>query len=298
VLEAASAIATGQCHTVLIAAAQCGEYTERESTVKWTRPENEFVECWGLYTAAEFALMARRHMHLYGTRRESLSEVASAIRMNGARNPEAVMYGREVTPEDVTASRMVADPYHLLDCCITSEGGAGMLLTTEERARDLDVTPIQVLGGALERQGMSYVTSPVWDRYGWVGRRAAQLSFEQCGLSPTDVDFAEIYDPFSFEIIRQLEAFGFCKEGEGGDFVMDGRIRIDGELPVATNGGTLSFSHAGVVQLLQKPINAVLQMQGKLPEQLTVPDAKVAIASVGGSGALFNDVMLLGKEVL
>jgi acetyl-CoA acetyltransferase len=298
VLEAASAIATGQCHTVLIAAAQCGEYTERESTVKWTRPENEFVECWGLYTAAEFALMARRHMHLYGTRRESLSEVASAIRMNGARNPEAVMYGREVTPEDVTASRMVADPYHLLDCCITSEGGAGMLLTTEERARDLDVTPIQVLGGALDRQGMSYVTSPVWDRYGWVGRRAARLSFEQCGLSPADVDFAEIYDPFSFEIIRQLEAFGFCKEGEGGDFVMDGRIRIDGELPVATNGGTLSFSHAGVVQLLQKPINAALQMQGKLPEQLTVPDAKVAIASVGGSGALFNDVMLLGKEVL
>jgi acetyl-CoA acetyltransferase len=298
VLEAAAAIATGQCHTALIATAQCGEYTERESTVSWTRPENEFVECWGLYTAAEFALMAQRHMHIYGTKREALSEVASAIRMNGARNPEAVMYGREVTPEDVVASRMVADPFHLLDCCITSEGGAGLVLTTAERARDLDVTPIYVLGGGLDRQGLSYVTAPVWDRYGWVGRRAAQQSFEQCGLTPADVDFAEFYDPFSFEIIRQLEAFGFCKEGEGGDFVMDGRIRIDGELPVATNGGTLSYSHAGVVQLLQKPINAALQMQGKLPAALTVPDAKVAIASCGGSGALFNDVMLLGKELV
>jgi acetyl-CoA acetyltransferase len=298
VLEAASAIATGQCHTALVATAQCGEYTERESTVSWTRPENEFVECWGLYTAAEFALMARRHMHIYGTKREALSEVAAAIRMNGARNPEAVMYGREVTPDDVVASRMVADPYHLLDCCITSEGGAGIVLTTEERARDLDVTPIFVLGGAVDRQGMSYVTAPIWDRYGWVGRRAAQQTFEQCGLTVADVDVAELYDPFSFEVIRQLEAYGFCKEGEGGDFVMDGRIRIDGELPVATNGGLLSYSHAGLVQMLQKPINAALQLQGKLPEQLTVPDAKVAIASGGGSGALFNDVILLGKELV
>ncbi|MBW2359319.1 MAG: thiolase family protein [Deltaproteobacteria bacterium] len=295
-LQAAAAIATGQCHTALVATAQCGEYTARESTVSWTRPTNEFVECWGLYTAAEFALMAQRHMHIYGTRREALSEVAAAIRMNGARHPNAVMYGREVAPEDVVASRMVADPFHLFDCCITSEGGTGIVLTTEERARDLDVTPIYLLGGALDRQGMAYVTAPLWDRYGWVGRRAAQLAFEQCGLTPRDVDVAELYDPFSFEVIRQLEAYGFCKEGEGGDFVMGGRIRIGGELPVATNGGLLSYSHAGLVQLLQKPVNAALQLQGKLPADLTVPGAKVAIASNGGSGALFNDVMLLGTE--
>jgi acetyl-CoA acetyltransferase len=296
VLEAAAAIQTGQCETAVIASAQCGEYTDHSSTVSWTRPENEFVECWGLYTAAEFALMAQRHMHLYGTKREALSEVASAIRSNGARNPEAVMYGRTCTPADVEASRMVADPYRLLDCCITSEGGAAMVLTTVERARDLDVTPIYVLGGSLDRQGMSYVTAPIWDKVGWVGRRGAQRTFEQCGLSPRDVDFAELYDPFSFEIIRQLEAFGFCGEGEGGDFVMNGRIRVGGELPVATNGGTMSFSHAGVVQLLQKPLNAVLQMRGELPPALTVPNAKVALATNGGSGALFCDVMALGKE--
>jgi len=296
VLEAAAAIATGQCHTALVATAQCGEYTDRASTVAWTRPENEFVECWGLYTAAEFALMARRHMHVYGTRREALSEVAAAIRMNGARNPAAVMAGREVTPEDVVASRLIADPFHLLDCCITSEGGAGLVLTTEERARDLDATPIFVLGGALDRQGMAYVTAPVWDRYGRVGARAARLAFDQCGLGVADVDVAELYDPFSFEVIRQLEAFGFCGEGEGGDFVMGGRIRIDGALPVATHGGLLSYSHAGVVQMLQKPIHAVLQLQRKLPAAITVPGARVALASCGGSGALFCDVMLLGRD--
>ena len=125
-----------------------------------------------------------------------------------------------------------------------------------------------------------------------------ELTFEQCGLTHRDVDFAELYDPFSFEIIRQLEAFGFCKEGEGGDFVMDGRIRIDGEFPVATNGGIMSFSHAGVAQLLQKPLNAVLQLQGRLVPELTLHQPKVAIATNGGSGALFCDVMALGKEAV
>jgi acetyl-CoA acetyltransferase len=296
VLEAAAAIATGQCHSALIATAQCGEYTDRASTVGWTRPSNEFVECWGLYTAAEFALIARRHMHLYGTKPESLAEVAAAIRSNGAINPGAVMFGRAVTPEDVLASRMVADPFHLLDCCIASEGGAGIVLTTAERARDLDVTPIYVLGGAPERQGMAYVAAPVWDRYGLSGRRAMETSFEQCGLGPSDVDVLELYDPFSFEIIRQLEAYGFCKEGEGGDFVLGGRIRIDGEYPVATNGGLMSYSHAGMAQLLQKPIAATLQLRGEVPDALRVPDAKVALATNGGAGALFTDVMLLGTE--
>lgn len=295
-LEAAAAIATGQCETVVIATAQVGEYVERESTAPWTRPSNEFVACFGLYTAAEFALIARRHMHLYGTRPESLAQVASTIRSHGGHNPEAVMTGKFPSPDDVLASRMVADPFHLLDCCITSEGGSGLVLTRADRARDLDSTPIYLLGGSTERRGMSYVAAPVWDHTGWVGEKAAQKAFDQCGLRPSDVDVAELYDPFSFEIIRQLEAFGFCKRGEGGDYVMDGRIGIGGELPVATNGGILSYSHAGLAQLLQKPIAAVQQLRGTVPEKIRVPEARVAMATNGGAGALFTDVLLLGKE--
>lgn len=296
VLEAAAAIATGQCETVVIATAQVGEYTDRSATAPWTRPSNEFVASFGLYTAAEFALIARRHMHLYGTRPESLAEVASTIRCHGGHNPEAVMTGRFPTPEDVLASRMVADPFHLLDCCITSEGGAALVLTTAERAADLDATPVYLLGGATERRGMSYVAAPVWDHTGWVGEKAAQTAFAQCGLTPSSVDVAELYDPFSFEIIRQLEAFGFCKHGEGGEYVMGGRIGVGGELPVATNGGILAYSHAGLAQLLQKPIAAVQQLRGTVPDLLRVPDAKVAMATNGGAGALFTDVLLLGKE--
>jgi acetyl-CoA acetyltransferase len=296
VLEGALAIASGQCTTVLIATAQAGEYTNREETAPWTKPSHEFTECFGLFTAAEFALIARRHMHLYGTRPEDLAEVAATIRNHGARNPEAVMYGRRVTPADVLGSRPIAEPFHLLDCALTSEGGAGLVLTSAERACELPGPPIWLLGGALDRCGMSYVTPPVWDRYGDVGARAARLAFGQCGLSSSNVDVAELYDPFSFEVIRQLEAFGFCGRGEGGSFARDGRLAVDGELPVATNGGLLSFSHAGLAQLLQKPIAAVQQLRGELPASLTVRDARVALASNGGAGALFCDVLLLGKE--
>ncbi len=296
VLEAALAISAGLCHTVLIATAQAAEYTDHTYTAPWTRPSNEFTECFGLFTAAEFALVARRHMHLYGTRPEALAEVAATIRTHGARNPAAVMHGRAVTPEDVLASRMIADPFHLLDCALTSEGGAGLVLTSAERARDLAVTPVWLLGGALDRHGMAYVAPPLYDRYGDVGGRAARIAFGQAGLAPGDVDVAELYDPFSFEVIRQLEALRFCARGEGGEFVRGGRIAVGGELPVATNGGLLAFSHAGLAQLLQKPIAAAQQLRGEAPEGLRVPDARVALATNGGAGALFCDVLLLGRE--
>jgi acetyl-CoA acetyltransferase len=295
-LEAALAIASGQCSAVLIATAQAGEYANREETAPWTKPSHEFTECFGLFTAAEFALIAQRHMHEYGTRAEDLAEVAATIRNHGAQNPDAVMYGRRVTPADVLASRPIAEPFRLLDCALTSEGGAGLVLASAERARDLPVRPVWLLGGALDRCGMSYVTPPSWHRYGDVGARAARLAFAQCGLAPRDVDFAELYDPFSFEVIRQLEAFGFCARGEGAAFVRGGRIAVGGALPVATNGGLLSFSHAGLAQLLQKPIAAAQQLRGELPDTLSVPGARVALASNGGAGALFCDVLLLGTE--
>ncbi len=297
VIEAALAINAGLCESAIIATAQVAEHRERRKTAPWTRPTNEFVECWGLFTPAEFALMARRHMHLYGTSEEQFAEVAATIRNNGARHPEACHYGKFVTPEDVLNSRMIADPFRLLDCAMTSEGGAALVLTSAARARDLDVQPIYLLGGGTDKQGMAYVTAPVWDKFGQVGKRAARQSFEQAGLKPTDVDVLEIYDPFSFEIIRQLEVFGFCGPGEGGDFVMEGHVRMDGKYPMVTNGGVMSFSHAGLAQLIQKPISAVQQLRGEYPEELTVKNAKVALTSNGGSGALFSDVLLLGTEV-
>ncbi len=303
VLEAASAIAAGLADVVLLVTSEAGVYTERESTAPWTRPGHEFVIPWGLFTAAEFALVARRHMHMYGTTPEQLARVAAVIRNNGHANPEAVYSGRgPFTPDDILASRMVADPFHILDCSTTSEGGCALVLTTEERARDLRKPPVAVLGGGTEYFGPAYRYPPKWDLAGrsgvhpngLIGKRSADRAFAMAGLTRDDVDVLELYDPFSFEIIRQLEALGFCGPGEGGGFVDDGHIDITGSHPVTTDGGTMSFSHAGAnVQMLQRVIRGVQQVRGECVSA-QVPGAQTALCTSAGAGALFHMVMLLG----
>ncbi|MEY2450457.1 MAG: hypothetical protein QOD92_31 [Acidimicrobiaceae bacterium] len=305
VLEAASMIAFGECEVVVIGAGGAAMYTERSSTAPWTRPSNELVVGYGLFTAAEFALMARRHMLQYGTTREQLALAAATVRNNGHVNPDAVYYGRgPFTPDDILESRMVADPFHLLECSMTSEGGCGLVLTTAARALDAATKPAWILGGAGDTYGPAYVVPPVWDLRGrgddipagYVGRRAARKCFAVAGLGPGDVDVAEFYDPFSFEIIRQLEAFEFCGEGEGGPYVEAGHIAPGGSLPVTTDGGTMSFSHAGLnAQMLQRVIRGVQQVRGTCATS-QVTGAEVALCSNGGSGALFTDVMLLGSS--
>ncbi|MBX6388143.1 MAG: thiolase family protein [Frankia sp.] len=307
VLEAAAAIASGQADTVIVASAAAGVYTERSATAPWTRPETEFVIPWGMFTAAEFALVARRHMTEYGTTPEQLAAVAATIRNNGHRNPKAVYAGRgPYTPADVLASRMVADPFHLLDCSMTSEGGCALLLTTAERAADLRHPPVHVLAGGGDHYGPSYRFPPAWDYVGparrqgqpvngQVGRRAFERALATAGIGRDDIDVLELYDPFSFEIIRQLEAFGFCGPGEGGPFVEDGHIAIDGSHPVTTDGGTMSFSHAGASpQMLQRVIRGVEQLRGDCGP-LQVPGAEVALCTAGGAGALFLALVLLGR---
>lgn len=304
VLEAASMIAFGECEVVVIAAGGAAMYTERSATAPWTRPANELVMGYGLFTAAEFALMARRHMVVHGTTAEQLAAAAATIRNNGHENPDAVYSGRgPFTVQDILESRMVADPFHLLECSMTSEGGCGLVLTTAERARDAASTPVWILGGAGDTYGPAYVVPPVWDMRGrdddipagYVGRRAARRCFDVAGLGPEDVDVAELYDPFSFEIIRQLEAFGFCKEGEGGPFVEDGHIAPGGTVPVTTDGGTMSYSHAGLnVQMLQRVIRGVHQVRGTC-SSTQIDGVDVALCTNGGSGALFCDVLLVGS---
>jgi acetyl-CoA acetyltransferase len=306
VLEVAAAIATGLASTVLISAGSAGVYTDRASTAPWTRPSHEFVAPFGMFTAAEFALIARRHMHRFGTPPEALATVAATIRNNGHVNPEACYFGRgPFTVRDILDSRMVADPFHLLDCSMTAEGGCALVLARGDIARNLAEDPIWVLGGNTDHFGPSYQNPPAWDLGGnrrpdlvdgTVGRRAIETAWSMSGLGPDDVDVCELYDPFSFEIIRQFEAFGFCAEGEGGDYVTSGVIEPRGKHPITTDGGLMSFSHGGAtVQLLQRVIRGVQQLRGGCPT-MQVEGAEVALCSGGGAGALFTDVLVLGRE--
>jgi len=307
VLEAASLLATGQSQVVLVVGGSAGVYTERASTAPWTRPTNEFVVGYGMFTAVEFALMAKRHMLSFGTTPEQLATVAATIRNNGHANPEAVYFGRgPYKPEDILASRPISEPFHLLDCSTTSEGGCGLVLAAADRAADLAQAPAWILGGGSDAYGPAYQHAPIWDFMGksksgdgipagYVGRRAARAAFTTAGLCPDDVDVCEFYDPFSFEIIRQFEAFGFCPDGEGGPFVMDGAIGPGGRFPVTTDGGTMSFAHPGnSTQMLQRVIRGVQQVRGSCATA-QVPSAEVAMCSNAGSGALFNDVLLVGS---
>jgi acetyl-CoA acetyltransferase len=304
ITEAVTAIEHGMADVVVLVAAQAGEYRDHEATAPWTRPENEFVAPWGMFTTAEFALIARRHMHVYGTTREQLSIVAATIRNNGSRNPEAVYYQRgPFTVDDIIASRPIADPFHLLDCATTSEGGCALVVANIDKV-DVARRPIYVLGSGADFHGPSYQHPPAWDLAGRrgdhvngvVGRRAAQRAFRHAGIRPDNVDVLELYDPFSFEIIRQLEAFGFCGDGEGGPFVADGHIAIGGSHPITTDGGTMSFSHAGAnPQMMQRAVRAVQQLRGEAGE-LQVPHPHIALCSNGGAGALFTTVLLVGDE--
>ena len=223
----------------MLVAAQAGAYRDHAATAPWTKPENEFVIPWGMFTAAEFALVARRHMAVYGTTRHQLSIVAATIRNNGSRQSGGgLLRARPVPARDIEASPIIADPFHLLDCAMTSEGGCALVIADADRI-DASIKPVHVLGAGADFFGPSYKVPPAWDLVGrrgddvngMVGRRAADRAFRHAGLDRDDVDVLELYDPFSFEIIRQLEAFGFCGGG-GGRPVRRGRShRVDGQPP-------------------------------------------------------------------
>ncbi len=163
VLEAAALVTSGECNVVVVSGGGARLHRERSHTAPWTRPANELVVGYGLFTAAEFALMARRHMITYGTTPEQLARVAATIRNNGHDNPAAVYFGKgPFTPRDILESRMVADPFHLLDCAMTSEGGCGIVLATATRAADC-ANATWILGGATDSYGPAYTVAPVWD---------------------------------------------------------------------------------------------------------------------------------------
>jgi acetyl-CoA acetyltransferase len=303
IVDAAALITTGQCRVVVVLAGGAG-LRSHGAAAPWTTPPNELVAGFGLFTAAEFALMARRHMITYGTKEHQLAAAAAVVRTNGHHNPDAVYQGRgPFSPEDILASPMVAEPFHLLDCATVSEGGCALVLAHAERARH-DERAVWILGCGSDSYGPAYTVAPVWDLTprpgarpaGWVGTGAALASFAMAGLGPSAVDVAELYDPFSFEIIRQLEAYGFCEPGEGGAMVESGAIGPGGSLPVTTDGGTMSFSHPGVAaQQFQRVVRGVEQVRGECAS-MQVDGAEVALCSNGGSGALFTDVLLLGRE--
>lgn len=225
-----------------------------------------------------YALMARRHMHEYGTTHEQLGAVAVAMRRHAQLNPGAVMHGKPLTLADYLASPMLADPYRVNDCCLETDGAAACIVTTPERARDLGKSPVYIMGAAA---GQPYPADEITNRRDFHATGltiAAPEAFRMAGVTPEDADFAEIYDCFTFEVIQQLEEAGFCRRGEGGPFVEGGAIELGGRLPVNTHGGLLSEAHSlGIGHIVE----AVKQLRGSAGAR-QVPGAEIGVVTGWG----------------
>ncbi|MFN8628477.1 MAG: transporter [Candidatus Binatia bacterium] len=225
-----------------------------------------------------YALMARRHMHEFGTTHEQLGTIAVTMRQHAQLNPQAVMCGKPMTLDDYLKSPFIAEPYRLFDCCLETDGAAAFVVTAAERARDLKHRPVFVMAAAA---GQPYPADEITTRKDifMTGLTvAAPRAFGVAGIAPEDADFAEIYDCFTFEVLQQIEETGFCKRGEGGPFVMGGRIELGGELPVNTHGGLLSEAHTlGINHLIE----AVRQLRHDAGAR-QVKDAEIGVVTGWG----------------
>jgi acetyl-CoA acetyltransferase len=228
-----------------------------------------------------YSWMAQRHMLEFGTTHEHLGTIAVTMRRHAQLHPNAVMRDRPMTMDDYMNSRWISYPYHLLDCCLESDGAAAVVITTPERARDLKSRPVYVAGIA---SGHPYPAHEIPNRKDLftVGlTHAAPRAFEMAGATPKDLDFAEIYDCFTFQTLQQIEEMGLCKRGEGGPFVMGGRIELGGEIPINTHGGLLSQAH---VCALNHVVEAVCQLRHEA-DLRQVKDAELgAVCAWGGHG--------------
>ena len=289
-LHAAAALEAGLCEVALVVYAS----TQRSGGGfrGLSEPPNPYETPYGpRYPVSMYALAASRHMHQYGTTREQLAEVAVAAREWAKLNPKAFMRDH-LTVEDVLASRMISSPLSLLDCCLVTDGGGALIITSAGRAKDLHKPPVYLLGAgeAHWHRNISQMPDLTVTAATDSGRRA----YEMAGVGPEDVDMAMLYDAFTINPILFLEDLGFCEKGEGGAFVENGRIAPGGELAVNTNGGGLSYNHPGMYGLLLV-IEAVRQLRGECGER-QIEGAEVALAH-GNGGVLSSQVTaLLGTE--
>ena len=282
-LHAATAIDAGLCEVALVIYAS----TQRSGGGfrGFSDPPNPYETPYGpRYPVSMYALAASRHMHEYGTTREQLAEVAVTAREWAKLTPKAFKRDH-LTVEDVLASRMISSPLSRLDCCLVTDGGGALVVTSAERARDLRKAPVYLLGAGEAHWHRNISQMP--DLTVTAAVDSGPRAYEMAGVGPESVDVAMLYDAFTINPILFLEDLGFCEKGEGGAFVEGGRIAPGGELPVNTNGGGLSYNHPGMYGLLLL-VEAVRQLRGECGER-QVGGAEVALAH-GNGGVLSSQV--------
>ncbi|MFF3491299.1 acetyl-CoA acetyltransferase [Streptomyces sp. NPDC002795] len=299
--HAADAIRAGHARAVLLVYGSTAradiKAKRRTSNLSFgARGPLQFEVPYGHSLIAKYAMAARRHMHEYGTTLDQLAQVAVQARANASRNPDA-MFRDPITVDEVLGGPMIADPFTKLHCCIRSDGGAAVLLVAEDLVRDCAKPPVWVLGSG---EHVSHTTMSEWDDF-TVSPAAVsgRLAFERAGVTPAEIDIAEIYDAFTYMTLVTLEDLGFCAKGEGGAFVEKGRLLHDGELPTNTDGGGLSAQHPGMRGLFLL-VEAARQLRGEAGgHQVRRADGslpRLAVASGTGGWFCSAGTVVLGRD--
>jgi acetyl-CoA acetyltransferase len=236
--------------------------------------ETQYQAPYGYFTPPQqYAMAARAHMERYGTTEAQLGQIAVTQRAHAVENERALM--REpITLDDYFASRWIVEPFRLFDCCLETDAAVAVLVTSAERARDLKRAPV-LISGATWGSGQTLYSNQQPDPTRTATADMAPRLFEMAGVSPSDIDVAQLYDCFTYSVLVQLEDYGFCPKGEGGPFVASGATALGGSLPVNTHGGFLS---EGYVHGMNHVYEAVSQLRGDAgPRQ--VPGAEVALST-------------------
>ena len=293
--HAAAAIATGMADTIVIAMAdslRSGLTRDQAMLMQSATGHPQYEQPYGPTVPAYYALIAQAHMAQYGTRPEHYAAIAVACRAHAARNPTAQMRD-PISVDDVLGSRMIADPLHLLDCSLVSDGGAAIVLTSAERARDFPHPPVYLLGigeGHSHEhisQARSLTTSAAVE--------SGQRAYAMAGLGPGDMDFAQLYDCFTPTVLVELEDLGFCAKGEGGEYIASAGIGPGGALPVNTHGGLLSHCHPGNPGSMFALTESVWQLRHSAGER-QLAGASVGLLHAQGGIMSSHSTLILGRE--
>jgi acetyl-CoA C-acetyltransferase len=285
VAHAAQAIALGKCNVALVTLA--GRPRSEGSSGTQARnygaaaPDVAYEFPYGMATANGYAMVARRHMHEFGTASEQLAWIKVAASHHAQYNEHAMLRD-VVTVEDVVTSPMISDPLHRLDCCVVSDGGGAVIVAKPEIAKQLNRPLVKILGAGEAPKGQN---GGKVDLTTCAAAFSGPAAFAEAGVKPSDIQYASIYDSFTITVLMQLEDLGFCKKGEGGKFVADGNlISGSGKLPFNTDGGGLCNNHPANRGGMTKVIEAVRQLRGEAHPKVQVPNCSLALAQgMGGN---------------
>jgi len=294
--HAAAAIAAGRCEVALISMAGLPRARAEAPVAGSHSPESAFETLWGMLAASGYALAAQRHMYEFGTTGAQLAEVKVAASLHAQHNANAFLQ-KPVTVEEVLASPMISSPLHRLDCCVITDGGGACVVVSPEVARSLDRPSVKVLGQA---EAVKHTENGRVDLTCTGAATTGPRAFEEAGVRPVDVDYVSIYDCFTITVLLTLEDLGFCAKGDGGRFVMDGRlVAPTGGLPFNTDGGGLCNNHPSHRGGMTRIIEAVRQLRDEAEPAVQVPDCQIALAhGTGGSFGtrMASSTLILGRE--